>query len=160
MADDVDMYDGSNSEENEDQTINDNAELEISSGPSTRRETRNKKQNLTIKIKLPQPTNVVDNSTINTRERRSTAAKRKRYGQSSDEEEFNAATKSDEEFEACLEEAEQLDPSPIREKKKSKKKSKKKKKTKTTDSFPSIGSDENEAYEGKHILKLIFSFLI
>ena len=155
MADDVDMYDGSNSEEIDD---NDNVELEQqqTTGPS-RRETRNKskqaaaaassstvvekKPNVTIKIKMPP---------INEGNKRQAAIKRKRYGQSSDEDEeyLNSATKSDEEFEACLEEAEHDSTTPTaKEKKKSKKKSKKKKKTKTTDSFPSV-ADDNEAYEG------------
>jgi len=142
MADDVDMYENSNGDEvNEDSVSNDNVELEQSTGPSTRRETRNKKANdkkpnVTIKIKMP-PIN---------ENKRSTAAKRKRYGESSEDEEYvsHGQTKSDEEFEACLEEAEH---ETSREKKKSKKKSKKKKKTKTTDSFPANTSD-NEAYEG------------
>lgn len=155
MADDVDMYDASNGSE-EINEENETVELEQTIAPSTRRETRNKsklaasatiaqssdsakKPNLTIKIRMPP---------INEGNKRQAAIKRKRYGQSSDEEEeyVNAATRSDEEFEACLEEAEH-DSTPAREKKKSKKKSKKKKKTKTTDSFPSV-ADENEACEG------------
>ena len=147
MADDAEMYDGSNSEDQNEESINDNnVELnELESRPSTRRETRNKqkaadaikKPNVTIKIKMPPPINESKRST----------AKRKRYGQSSDEEE-ELQTRSDEEFEACLEEVEHESAREKKEKK-SKKKSKKKKKTKTTDSFPSVNhSAEDAGYEG------------
>jgi len=151
MEDDVDMYDGSDEINNEEiETVE---QFEQNSGPSTRRETRNKsklaaatldtsakKPNVKITIKMP--------PAINEGNKRQAAIKRKRYGQSSDEEDdyANMATRSDEEFEAALKDAEQ-DSTPVRDRKKSKKKNKKKKKTKTTDSFPSV-ADDNEACEG------------
>lgn len=69
---------------------------------------------------------------------------------SDDEESVDEPNKSDEEFEAALEEAHNVREALKAEKKKAKKSSKKKKKkTKLTASFPSAGSD-NEGYETDH----------
>ncbi|KPM11913.1 chromodomain-helicase-DNA-binding protein Mi-2-like protein [Sarcoptes scabiei] len=92
---------------------------------------KNKKTIPSIKIKL------------------SSLGKRKKNNSSEEEEDSpNEMNKSDEEFEAALEEAQISSPS-AKEKRKSRKKIKKRKKTKTTDSFPGHDSEEN-GYETDH----------
>jgi chromodomain-helicase-DNA-binding protein 4 len=142
------MYEGSDVEQlDEDSTLADSV-IEPEVKATTRRETRNKKDRKSvpsIKIKIG-----------GLSEKR--GSKRRRTGHSSDEEEDykDAQTKSDEEFEAALEEAERDEPStpPQRKDKKSKKKAKKKKKTKTTDAYPTGSADEGaeagEGYETDH----------
>nr|XP_027204103.1 chromodomain-helicase-DNA-binding protein Mi-2 homolog [Dermatophagoides pteronyssinus] len=79
----------------------------------------------------------------------SNISKRKRANSSEEEEDSpGEMNKSDEEFEAALEEAQMPSPS-AKDRKKSKKKMKKRKKTKTTDSFPGHDSEEN-GYETDH----------
>ncbi|OTF76305.1 hypothetical protein BLA29_008698, partial [Euroglyphus maynei] len=79
----------------------------------------------------------------------SNISKRKRTNSSEEEEDSpGEMNKSDEEFEAALEEAQMPSPS-AKDRKRSKKKMKKRKKTKTTDSFPGHDSEEN-GYETDH----------
>ncbi|RWS16916.1 chromodomain-helicase-DNA-binding protein Mi-2-like protein [Dinothrombium tinctorium] len=77
--------------------------------------------------------------------------KRRKQNSSEEEDSLSEPNKSDVEFEAALEEAQNATPPPKSEKKKGKnKKSKKKKKTKTTASFPSGAGSDNEGYETDH----------
>lgn len=149
---DAEMYDGSDAEQLQDDSMAGEQEPEIETPILTRRETRNKKDRKSvpsIKIKI----GGLSESSGSKR-----TSKRRRNGHSSDEEEDykDAQTKSDEEFEAVLEQAERDEPQspPQRKDKKSKKKSKKKKKTKTTDAFPNGSGDEGaeagEGYETDH----------
>lgn len=79
----------------------------------------------------------------------SNIGKRKKNNSSEEEEDSpTEMNKSDEEFEAALEEAQMPSPS-TKDKKRSKKRMKKRKKTKTTDSFPGHDSDEN-GYDTDH----------
>ncbi|KAI1301466.1 Chromodomain-helicase-DNA-binding protein Mi-2 -like protein [Halotydeus destructor] len=77
--------------------------------------------------------------------------RRRKQNSSDDDDSGDEPNKSDEEFEAALEEAHNIKEAIKAEKKKAKssKKSKKKKKTKLTASFPGAGSD-NEGYETDH----------
>lgn len=141
------MYDGSDAEQQQDDSngLDTMVEPEVEAPSSSRRETRNKKERKSvpsIKIKI---------GALSETKR---GSKRRRNGQSSDEEEDykESQTRSDEEFEATLKEAERDEPQ--RKDKKSKKKAKKKKKTKTTDAFPTGSADEGaeagEGYETDH----------
>jgi chromodomain-helicase-DNA-binding protein Mi-2-like protein len=79
--------------------------------------------------------------------------KRKKQVSSDEEDNLSEANKSDAEFEAALEEAQNRpSPPPKNDKKKgkNKKSKKKKKKTKTTASFPSGNGSDNEGYETDH----------
>lgn len=79
----------------------------------------------------------------------SNIGKRKKNNSSEEEEDSpTEMNKSDEEFEAALEEAQMPSPS-TKDKKRSKKRMKKRKNTKTTDSFPGHDSDEN-GYDTDH----------
>lgn len=72
----------------------------------------------------------------------------------SQEEDESYSDKSDADFEAALEEAQNMSPPPAKKKSKTKK-TKKKKKTKTTSSFP--GSEgENDGYE---VIILLYIYL-
>ncbi|RWS31027.1 chromodomain-helicase-DNA-binding protein Mi-2-like isoform X5 [Leptotrombidium deliense] len=78
------------------------------------------------------------------------AGKRRKQNSSEEEDSLSEPNKSDVEFEAALEEAQNATPPKSDKKKGKSKKSKKKKKTKTTASFPSGAGSDNEGYETDH----------